>query len=179
MLHWWRACFDDKSPPTMKLLYIILLVCVIFAVSGCAHSGYDKARFDQVQRTIDGSTNKLLGISLADASKLLSLDGVRWDEGYTSMSLGQSRIYHFRGFYLLLSLELFPKGSSPEHRPRSFSIDSEFRANGVWWVANFYPALHVDGLDDPKLRMSNYWAGVHASFRRTEKMWRRRSDTNK
>jgi hypothetical protein len=159
----------------------MLLVCAIFAMIGCADSGYDKARFDRMQGTIDGSTNKLLGVSLAEASKLLSLDGARWDEGYTSVPLGQLRVYHFRGFYLLLSLQVLPRGMTPDD-PQSFSwsSDSELRSNGVWWVASFYPALHVDRLDDPQTRMSNYWDGVHAGFRkRTEEMKILRSGTNK
>jgi len=134
-----------------------------------------------MQSTIDGSTNKLLGVSLTDASNLLSLDGARWDEGYTSVPLGQLRIYHFRGFYLLLSLQVLPRGMTPD-QPQSFSwsSDSELRSNGVWWVANFYPALHVDGNDDPRMRMSNYWDRVHAGFRqRNEEMTKSKSKTEK
>jgi hypothetical protein len=160
---------------------IFLLVCLVFAMSGCVRSSYDQTQFDRMQSTIDGSTNKLLGVSLTDASRLLGLDGARWDEGYTSVPLGQERIYHFRGFYLLLSLQILPRGMTPD-QPRSFgwSSDSELRSNGVWWVADFYPALHVDGLDDPQMRMSNYWDKVHAGFRqRTDELKKVRSETNK
>lgn len=125
-----------------------------------------------MQSAVDGSTNKLLGVSLSDASKLLSLDGAKWDEGYTSVPLGQLRIYHFRGFYLLLNLQVLPRGITPDS-PQPFSLDgeSQLRSNGVWWVANFYPDLQIDGLTDPKKRMSNYWDKVHAGFReRNEEM---------
>ena len=159
----------------------IMLFVVAFALTSCVGSGYDKARYNQMQGAIDGSTNELLGISLEDASQTLSLEGVRWDEGYTSVLLGQQRIYHFRGFYLLLNLEVLPHGITPD-KPYEFSVNSvsELRSNGVWWVANFYPALHVDGLTAPSKRMTNYWDRVHAGFReRAEEMRQLRSQKNK
>ena len=133
---------------------------------------YDKTRHGRMQHVIDGSTNKLLGVSLPDVSRLLSLENVKWDEGYTSVPLGQLRVYHFKGFYLLLSLQALPRGITPGS-DYSFNVrgDSELRSNGVWWVADFYPALHIDGLGDPKERMSNYWEQIHAGFKqRTEQM---------
>jgi hypothetical protein len=156
--------------------WIGILITLIF-LSGCmdswgADARYDKTRYGQMQRTIDGSTNKLLGISLQDASRLLSLENVKWDEGYTSVPFGQLRIYHFKGFDLMLSLRAFPRGITPDsHQSFNVRSDSELRSNGVWWVANFYPSLHIDGIDDPKERMSNYWEQVHAGFEeRTEEM---------
>jgi hypothetical protein len=147
------------------------LVC-LFSCAGLwgADAKYDKTRYDQMQRTIDGSTNKLLGISLPDASRLLSLENVKWDEGYTSIPFGQLRVYHFKGFYLLLDLRVLPRGITPGS-DYSFSVrgDSELRSNGVWWVTDFYPSLHIDGIDAPKERMSNYWEQVHAGFEKRTK----------
>ena len=155
----------------------ILLIVAFFscrATSWSADVKYDKAHYDQMQRAIDGSTNKLIGISLLDASKLLSLENVEWDEGYTSVPRGQLRVYHFKGFYLLLSLQIFPRGTTPESQGQFSVNDSELRTNGVWCVANFYPTLDIDGIDDPKERMSNYWKQVHAGFeKRTEEMNKR------
>jgi hypothetical protein len=143
----------------------------IHCTSTNANIDYDKRRCDQMQRAIDSSANKLLGVSLENAASLLSLKNVKWDEGYTSVPRGQLRVYHFKGFYLLLSLQVFPRGITPESRGQ-FSVNaSELRTNGVWWVANFYPALDIDGIEDPKERMSNYWEKVHVGFeKRTEEM---------
>jgi hypothetical protein len=165
----------------LRLPHMLGLFIMVFAIIGCAGSTYDKARFVRMRSIIAGSTNKLLGVSLADASKLLSLDHARWDEGYSSVPLGQLRIYHFRGFYLLLDLEVLPRGMTPD-QPQSFSSssDSDLRSNGVWWVANFYPSLHIDSVKDPRKRMSNYWDGVQAGFRlRTDEARRFRSLTNR
>lgn len=161
------------------LLVLAFLSCCVAFLSCCANScsadvKYDKTHYDQMQRAIDGSTNKLLGVSLQDASKLLSLENVKWDEGYTSVPRGQLRLYHFKGFYLMLSLQAFPRGITPESHGQFSVNESELRTNGVWWVANFYPALDIDGIDDPKERMSNYWEQVHAGFeKRTEEMNKR------
>jgi hypothetical protein len=162
----------------MARISTTILFVAAFAVTSCVDSGYDKARYNRMQLSIDGSTNKLLGLSLTDASRVLSLKGARWDEGYTSVPLGQLRIYHFRGFYLLLSLEVRPQGITQD-KPQPFS-HSDLRSNGVWWVANFHPALHIDGLDEPSKRMTNYWDRVNAGFRaREEEMKRLKSKTNR
>ena len=163
----------------MKPIAIIASIVVLFALSGCSEPGYDKARYEQMKRVIDGSTNELLGVSLADASKLLSLDGANWDKGYTSVPLGQLRIYHFRGFYLMLSLNVLPPGITPTNR-QNFAIGPELERTGIWWVANFYPALHIDKLTDPRKRMEDYWHGVQKGFReRTEEMKKLRGETNR
>jgi hypothetical protein len=168
--------FMSLKKSNFRWIEILFALAFLF---GCidswgADAKYDKTRYDQMQRTIDDSTNKLLGISLQDASKLLSLKNVKWDEGYSSVPFGQLRVYHFKGFYLLLSLRVFPRGITPESHGQFSVNESELRTNGIWWVANFYPALHIDGIDDPKERMSNYWEQVHADFeKRTEEMKKR------
>ena len=135
---------------------------------------YDSKRYEQMRQVITSSPNKLLGVSLQDASKLLSLENVKWDEGCTSVPRGQLRVYHFNGFYLLLSLQVLPRGFTPDSQGQFGINGSELRTNGVWWVASFYPALHIDGIADPNERMTNYWEQVHAGFeKRTEEMNKR------
>lgn len=129
------------------LIFCLFMVCA--TVFG-AETRCDQARYEHMQQVINSSTNKLLGISLEKATHLLSLENVKWDEGYTSVPRGQLRVYHFQGFYLLLSLQAEPQGTN---------------------IANFYPALAIDGITNSQVRMSNYWAEVHAYFKqRTEEM---------
>ena len=113
-----------------------------------------------MQRAIEGSTNKLLGLKLADVSRLLSLEGVPWDKGYTSVPDSQLRIYHFRGF----CLEMEVTKRLPD-RPAMWTSD-ELDRRGEWYVDYFYPSLRVDRLTDTKQRMSNIWAETQESFRR-------------
>ena len=108
-----------------------------------------------MERTIQGSTNMMMGMAFADASKLLSLQAVAWDEGYCNMPLGQSRIYHFDGFSFHVTLEVRPPGFAP----------GSTQAFSGMRVADFWPRLEVDRLKDPRTRMSNYWDNVNASFR--------------
>ena len=166
---------SSKGRKKLNFRWIEILFVLAFfsccANSWSADAKYDKTRYDQMQHVIDADTNKLLGISLQNASKLLSLENVKWDEGYTSVPRGQLRVYHFPGFCLLLSLQKFPRGITPDSHGQFSINDSELRSNSVRWVANFYPALHIDGIANPKERMSNYWEQVHAGFeKRTEEM---------
>ena len=111
------------------------------------------------------STNMLAGSSLAEASKVLMLQGVPWDEGYCNMPESQARIYHFRGFSLELILQVLPAGITPgSHQEYSFT-DQELRTNGVWWVSTFWPHLVIDRLNNPRTRMTNYWDNLNASYR--------------
>jgi len=118
-----------------------------------------------MERTILQSTNLLAGMQLSDAAKLLSLDGVRWDEGYSNVPLGQERIYHFRGFCLRLELEVRPQGIAPGSTQSFSYTEPQLRSNGVWWVSQFWPHLEIDRLNDPETRMSNYWDNAHSGFR--------------
>jgi len=150
----------------MTRILATTIAAALLVFSGCGVPGYDKARYDKMEHAILQSTNMLAGMQLSEASKLLSLEGVRWDEGYTTVPLGQERIYHFPGFCLRLEIEVRPLGITPGST-QSFSYigEGELRSNGVWWVSTFWPHLEVDRLSDPRTRMSNYWDNVNASFR--------------
>src|SRR5215216_2461103 len=106
---------------------------------------YDKARYDRMQSVIDtwieGSKGKPLMIPFAEAERQLALEGVQWSKAYTNVPDGEARIYHFRGFYLDLSL----RKRLPDNPPEWTSEDLEKR--GRWYVCDFEPALFIDGLD--------------------------------
>ncbi len=146
----------------MRTCLTALLAIVVLA--GCSGSGFDKTRYDTIQRVIAGTSNNMLGMRLTDASRLLSLEGVRWDRGYDNYPLGEWRIYHFQGFYLGLHLSVRPQGV---RLGEEFSItnEPELRSNGVWWIDSWRPFLEVDKLTDPKQRMTNHWAKVQEGFR--------------
>lgn len=150
--HWTRGL----TPSSLYLLVLLVL-------AGCSESGFDKARHDQIQRAIASSPSNMLGMGFSDASKLLKLDGVKWDRGYDNLPLGEWRIYHFDGFYLALHLSVRPQGV---RLGEGFSVtnDTELRSNGVWWVDAWEPRLEIDRLTDPKQRMSNHWARVEKGF---------------
>jgi len=164
----------------MKRYFTFCLIVVLSTLAARAEPDYDKARFEQIQTVINSSTNKLLGKSLDEVSDLLSLKGVPWDTGYTSYPLGEARIYHFRGFYLYLHLEILPKDVTPSKREGFSYTEPELRKNGVRWLAAFDPFVHEDGLTNRAERMTNYWVAVDAGFKkRNEEMKRFESRTNK
>jgi hypothetical protein len=122
---------------------------------------------------IRGSKGKTLEIPFNEAEKQLSLEQVKWSKAYTNVPNGEMRIYHFRGFYLILLLRKL----IPDHPPMWTSDDLQKR--GQWYVYYFYPALHVDGLDDPEMRMRNYWAALSESFRRRNEEAQQKQKNNK
>jgi len=117
----------------MKHFLLSTVLGLVVACWGCGVPDYDKPAYEKRERALLQSTNMLAGITLTQASKLLSLEGVPWDEGYCNMPLSQARIYHFRGFSLNLILEVRPPGITPGST-QSFSYMGEagLRSNGVW-----------------------------------------------
>ena len=154
---------------TLRAMRWFFTVCFLATMGICAAQAgpdYDKTRYDQMETLINSSTNHLLGKSLDEVSDLLSLKGAPWDAAYTSYPSGEARIYHFRGYYLYLHLEILPKGTSPtNHLGVSFTAE-ELQKSGVRWLAAFYPFVDVDGLTNRAERMTNYWEAVDVGFRK-------------
>src|SRR5215213_356430 len=111
----------------MSRACISFFVVAIFA-AGCSHLRLDKQRHDELTRVIENSPSNMVDIPLTNAVRLLSLEGVPFDEGYDNYPLGEWRFYHFRGFYLALHLHLLPPGVTPT--TPEFSIGSDIRETG-------------------------------------------------
>jgi hypothetical protein len=144
--------------------------------SAQAGQSYDKARYDgksAIESWIEASKGKILKVPFSEAERRLSLGGVEWSKAYTNAPNSEMRIYHFHGFYLILHLTKL----MPDNPPMWTSEDLQKR--GEWYVHYFYPALHIDGLDDPEKRMSNYWAALSESFRRRDEESKREQKLNK
>jgi hypothetical protein len=107
-------------------------LAILLSLCGCRTADYDRARYNELKEVILHSKN-MLGASQADeVIDLLRLQDVPWDGGDVFNVGDQLRIYHFAGFYL----EMYVHDR---------------------WVAAPGPSLHVDRLNSPKIRMSNYW----------------------
>ena len=161
----------------MLILLNMMLACVSIVPTAQSEQSYNKARHDEMQGVINSwirsSKGKTLQIPFVEAEKQLSLEQVKWSKAYTNVPDGEMRIYHFRGFYLILHLVKL----LPDHPPMWTSDDLQKR--GQWYVYYFYPALHVDGLDDPEMRMRNYWAALSESFRRRNEEAQQKQKNNK
>ena len=85
-------------------------------------------------------------------------------------------MYHFRGFVLFVWLDddrttWTRKGSAPGRPPDSVGMrglanpDLEEREyNGQWWVRKTF--LRIDGINDRKERMEQYWETTQERFDR-------------
>jgi len=145
---------------SMKRARTSILLGFSLLLGACGVPHYDRVRYQQMEQVIIQSTNMLAGISLADASRLLNLQGVLRDKAYTPEPRAEVRFYHFQGFYLGLDLTTLPRGgdSSPG--------TGDAGERKALWVGSSWPQLCIDRLNDPKIRMSNYWDNLNASFRR-------------
>jgi hypothetical protein len=139
------------------LLFVLLGICFAFWCLGLPPSwtaDYDKDRYTQIRKAIEADQQHLLGKSLDDVSKELSLEDVPWDDDDSfQRAAGTYRIYHFRGFALYVTLELLPAGITPRSIERGSYTEAELQRHGVLWLAHQYPFVRIDGIRDGKERM--------------------------
>jgi len=163
----------------MRPIAIFAFMLGLLGLNGCSDRGYDKVRYEKMQRVIESSPSNMLGMSLTNASRLLSLDGVPWDRGYDNYPLGEWRHYHLQGFYLALHLEVLPLGIVPGSTQGFSYQDAYLRQTGVLWVGQWKPSLSIDKLTDPKKRMSNHWAQVERGFEMRRQAALKFAETNR
>lgn len=123
---------------------------------------YDKARADEIIAVLKFLfKDKNNAVPFDQAVNLLRLEGVSWDDVTINAYRGgdQTRMYHFRGFYLVVSLQKQIPGN-PDSRDFN-EIDNK----GIVYVHNL-PSVHIDGLEDPKERMRLHDEAVAESVRR-------------
>jgi len=150
----------------MRFAAILVFAITCVLLDGCSSRGYDKGRYESMQHVIETGQSNMLGMPFTNAARLLSLEGVAWDRGYDNYPLGEWRLYHFRGFYLGIHLEVRPPGITPASTQQFSFQDAYLRQTGVWWVGQWRPYLKIDNLTDPKQRMSNHWAEVEQGLKR-------------
>ena len=126
---------------------------------------FDTERYRQIRAAIAADPKHLLGKSLDEVTKALSLEDVPWDDtSVQQMPPCQFRIYHFRGFafYVTINREL------PEDSPlrtRSYTGE-EIQRYGVVRLSYPPPFIRIDGLNDRQERMKRYWEAVDESCER-------------
>lgn len=117
---------------------------VLLILAGCASSPemitYDRARYTEMKAAL---AKDLRGIPFGDFEGCLGIEGAKWDDIYCIEPSHTSRLYHFEGFSLSVSLE---------HKNGRLFTDS-----------HFFPALHADGLDREQ-RMAEHNAALDRHF---------------
>ena len=120
----------------------LLVLTLLFAASGIGlavwnrglppswTADYDKERYTQIRGAIAADPKHLLGKSLDEVTKALSLEDVPWDDSAVK-SPGMYRIYHFRGFASDVTLELLPPGITPDSNRAWTANGEELRLHGV------------------------------------------------
>jgi len=165
----------------------LLVLCVLFLVSGIWiavwklefplswTADYDKERYTQIRRVISDDQTHLLGKSLDEVSKAISLENVSWDDAAFQQPSGMYRIYHFRGFAFHVTLEILPVGITPDSNTRWSSTEQELQRHGKLWLAHQYPFVRIDGISDGKERMKRYWKAIDEECERINARMKRES----
>ena len=157
--HWLRFTW-------MKLLVLTLLLAASGYIGLVAWSGffgfpptwttadYDKQRYQQFRTAIATDPKHLLGKPLDEITKALSLEDVPWDDASVQQGW-QHRMYHFRGFALVLDVDRELPAESPL-RGGAYTQE-DLQRYGVLKIAHQVPALRIDGVNDRQERMRRFW----------------------
>lgn len=137
---------------------------------------YDRARYAEIRRAIDADSQHLLGQPFDEVSRRLRLEDVPWDD-VTFQEPCTVRLYHFRGFSLVVTVTSLPAGIPPARKGPWAPTDEELSRPSVLWLAYQYPALQIDGIGDRKERMRRIWKRVEEECARINaEMQRKRGD---
>jgi hypothetical protein len=158
-----RFRFGPRTIYVFKLVVVlgaILLTLLSQGIPVAWTADYDRERYYEIRRVIEGDRKRLLDRSFAEVSQLLRLDGVPWDNVSFQQEPGMFRVYHFRGFALYVTLQRFPPGITPESHTPWTASGEELDRTGVLWLANRYPSLEIDEVTDRAERLRRYWNAI-------------------
>jgi len=135
---------------------------------------YDKARYDEIKSIIrfliENRKDQIgkLKVTFDEASNLLLLENVSWNDAEipSESRTGGHIFYHFRGFYLFLSLEKRIPDDSSRFGPYVPLT------NWIFYISGF--ELQIDGINDPKERMRIHREEVLEDIRRSFEGFRER-----
>ncbi len=151
-----------------KLLVLTLLFVVVCGIGIGLKLGmlrlplswtadYDRKSYARVHGGIEADPQHLLDRPFAQVSRELGLENVPWDDIATQQPMGMSRMYHFRGFRLYVTLELLPPGITPKSTQQWNTTQEELDRHGVLWLAhNAPPFVLIDGIQTQKERIEKY-----------------------
>lgn len=160
-----RRLFRFSRPKLLVLTLLFVVSGIWIAVWNLQlpvswTADYDKERYTQIRRVIADDQQHLLGKSLDEVSKAISLENVSWDDGGFQQPSGMYRIYHFRGFAFYVTLEALPVGIKPDSNTPWSSTEEELQRHGKLWLADQYPFVQIDGINDGKERMKRHWKAI-------------------
>jgi hypothetical protein len=168
-----------------KLLFLLSLIIVgglgvaawIVGLPLSWTADYDRGDYNRIQRGIAADPQHLLGRRYDEVARELRLENVPWDDIAMQRPTGMSRMYHFRGFRMDMTLELLPQGITPSSHEQWNATTEELDRHGTLWLAHDPPVVFIDGIQTQKERMERYqkamdemcrWMNAEADRRRRE-----------
>ena len=128
---------------------------------------YDREHYTQIRRGITSDPEHLLGKPFEEVSRELSLDNVPWDDvALQERGAAEVRMYHFRGFYLHVYLDILPVEIMPNSDETWTS--TELKSHKALRLDGRRTFVRIDGIGDPKEQMEQWKKAVEESERRDE-----------
>jgi hypothetical protein len=176
----WRAC---RKLLAILAPLVILSIASRFVLLPTLPStwrvDFDRNRYVEIHDAIKADKSHLLGKSFDEVSKRFGLESVPWDDASFQGPNGSYRIYHFRGFAFYVTVGLELPDDSPLRKGGGYTGE-DLRRYGVLRLADQYPFVRVDGINDPKERMKRHWDAIHqACARINAEMGRERHRTGR
>ncbi len=156
---WFR--FSRRKLLVFTFLFVVSGICLAlrsFWLPLSWTADYDRERCTKIVKAIEADPQHLLGKPLEEVAKELGLEGVPWDDvSFQEPPDHSSRMYHFRGFALHVTLKRLPAGITPSSKEARSTTSAELQRHGVLWLAFWHPFVRIDGISDRKERMKQYW----------------------
>jgi hypothetical protein len=115
---------------------------------------FDWNRYVEIYAAIKADQHHMLGKSFDEVSKRFGLGCVPWDDAFEQglASDQTGRIYHFQGFALYVTVGRELPEDSPL-RKRGWYTEEDLQRYGVLRLANQFPFVRADGINDRGERM--------------------------
>jgi hypothetical protein len=136
----------------------------------------DSASYYRINKVIAADPKHLGDRRLYDVIPQLGLEDVPWDDGNMQNLAGSCRIYHFRGFALIVNLEYMRPGVTEDILLERGTPEEKFQARDLLVLNRYQPPFTMlDGIKTREERMRRYWASAEESVKKiNEEMESRR-----
>jgi hypothetical protein len=158
-----------RSRPAIILAIGACLLLVLFCVLavGIPRSwvfDYDTETHAGITKKI-AAPQRLAGRRFDEVSRELGLEGVLWDD-VVVQTMGTCRMYHFRGFALIIHLEYAWEKITQDMRRDLPEEKLRARDDLLHIHPHFHPSVTIDGISSREERMRQYQARLEAEFER-------------
>lgn len=167
---------DQRHPRRRRVLFGIACLSIVsgvalsiwvFGIPLSWTADYDRASYARIKHAIAADPQHFCGKRLYDVLRELGLENAHWDDGNVQNLPGSSRLYHFRGFALYVSLDYMAEGVTEDMLLERGSPSEQLRGRDLLRIdPHIRPFVLIDGISNRQERMRRFWAEVDAEIRK-------------